>query len=175
MRTLALLRHGKSSWQDPSLQDFDRALKPRGREAAKLMGRHLREQKIAFDLVLASPARRVVETIAHLQQTYGDLPEPRFEASSYGASPLELLRIVRECDAQPQSLLLAGHNPGLQGLALLLAADDDPHQERIASYYPTAAFVLLKVEVAEWQDLQPGSAHILHFVTPKDLLGSGGR
>src|SRR5438270_11440826 len=85
VKTLALLRHAKSSWDDPNLDDFDRPLAPRGMEAAKRVGNELKRRKLAFDLVLASPARRVTETIAEVEKGYGETLNARFDPRLYGA------------------------------------------------------------------------------------------
>jgi phosphohistidine phosphatase len=171
MKTLALLRHGKSSWEKPELRDFDRPLKRRGREAAALIGAEMRRRGLAFDLVLASPARRVVQTIAHLEKGYCAPLEPRFEPDIYESSSRVLLRILRDIDDGEHRLLLVGHNPGLQGLALSLAAPDDPLCRRVADHFPTAALVLMELPAKRWSEIEPGSGRIVDYLKPRELKG----
>ncbi len=95
MKRLTLLRHAKSSWDAPGLQDFDRPLNKRGREAARLVGRELSRRKLRFDLVLASPAMRVRETLEELADGFGSALDIRFEPRIYLADPDTLLDLVR--------------------------------------------------------------------------------
>ncbi len=133
MKRLALLRHAKSSWDDPALADFDRPLNARGVGAAAAIGAEMGRRGLAFDLVLASPARRVVETLEHLEAACGEALEPRFEQRIYQATAASLLDVLRAVDESARRLLLVGHNPGLQELAAMLASPDDPHRESVGA------------------------------------------
>jgi len=172
MKTLALLRHGKSSWADPALRDFDRPLKRRGRVASTLMGKHLRRRGITFDVAIASPARRVVETMAHLETGLGKPLRVHFVEDIYDASSEVLLEILRTVEDTAERVLLVGHNPGLQALALCLAADSDPLRPVIAEHYPTAALALIEPPATRWSNLQPGSGRVLDFLRPRDITES---
>lgn len=171
MKRLGLLRHAKSSWDEPGLPDFDRPLNRRGEKAARRMGEELRRRRIAFDRVLASPARRVAETLAWFQKGYGPLAEPRFDRAIYAAESPALLDAVRCADDAAGSLLLVGHNPGLAEFATLLAAEDDPAFGPVAAHFPTAAFVALDLPAERWEEVEPGSARIALFLKPRDLEG----
>ncbi|HET7817513.1 MAG TPA: histidine phosphatase family protein [Sphingomicrobium sp.] len=171
MKRLGLLRHAKSSWDEPGLADFDRPLNRRGEKAAARMGEELRRRRVAFDAVLASPARRVTETLTRFEQGYGPLPEPRFDRAIYAAESLSLLEAVRRTDDGAASLLLVGHNPGLEDFAALLAAEDDPLFGRIAGNLPTAAFVALDVPAGRWTEVEPGTARIALYLKPRELNG----
>lgn len=173
MKRLGLLRHAKSSWDEPGLADFDRPLAPRGEKAARRMGEELRRRGIAFDRLLASPARRVTETIARLEKGYGPLPEPRFERAVYAAGSLALLAAVRGVDDDASSLLLVGHNPGLGDLAAGLAAGDDPLHSAVAGHFPTAAFVALELPAGRWAEVRPGTARIALYLKPRELDAAG--
>jgi len=172
MKTLALLRHGKSSWDDPALRDFDRPLTRRGRVASALMGKELRLRRIGFDLVIASPACRVVETMEHLKEGFGEPLQIRFVEEVYGGSAGTLLNILRSLDDGVEKALLVGHNPGLQGLVVGLAAERDPLRPVVAEHYPTAALALLQLPTNSWAKLRPGTGRITDFLKPRDFTKS---
>jgi len=162
-KRLHLLRHAKSSWDDPGLADHDRPLAPRGRSAAARIGRHLREAGIEPALVLCSSARRAQETLALLE-----LRGPvSVEAELYGASVQTLLARVRRTPEQLPSLMLIGHNPAIEGLATLLAAEA-PLRIAMAAKFPTGALATLAFGVG-WGELRWGTAELTAFVRPRDL------
>ena len=167
MKHLYLLRHAKSSWKDSSLSDRDRPLAGRGRRAAKAMAEHLRERNIHPDLVICSPARRTRETLERIETVLGRdavQVEPRlYESGAEG-----LLDVLRELPDRVESVLLIGHNPSLQELALALARRS-PEVERVEAKLPTGALVTLAVPVAHWRELERGGATLEAFVRPRDL------
>lgn len=169
MKTLTLLRHAKSGWDDPVARDFDRPLNPRGRRAARTVGAEMKALGLAFDRVLASPARRVVETIAEVEATFGPL-DPGYDQRLYLAAPETLLDIVRETDDAAGALLLVAHNPGLELLALTLAADGDgPLRGEVEAKYPTGTLAELHLPVARWAEAAAGTAALARFIRPRDL------
>jgi phosphohistidine phosphatase len=115
--TLYLLRHAKSSWDDPGLADFDRPLAPRGRRNAAVLATCLRDEAIDPELVLCSPARRARETAEAVGL------EPQFEDGLYGASAAALAARVAAIPASIGSAMLIGHNPGLEELGHALGAE----------------------------------------------------
>src|SRR5450755_1890570 len=131
-RRLLLLRHAKSSWEDPGLDDHDRPLAPRGRRAAKRIGTYLRDERIAISVVLCSSAARAQETLSRLKLC-GE-PTIEVDAALYGATADELLQRVRSLPDVGGTALLIGHNPAMQDLALALV-DGDLADRR----FPTAA------------------------------------
>jgi phosphohistidine phosphatase len=163
MSRLYLLRHAKSSWSDPGLADHDRPLAPRGRRAAKAIGRYLREQDVEPALVLCSTAARTRET---LQRIDVDRREERIERGLYSADAEALLARLREVPDEVRSVMLIGHNPGVQDLALLLARPG-PELRALEAKFPTAA--LASFAVAGWSTLGPGTAELIDFVRPRDL------
>jgi phosphohistidine phosphatase len=167
MRSLHLLRHAKSSWDNPALSDDDRPLAPRGRRAAKLIASHLRREEIEPALVLCSSAARARETLAGIEQALGDGPDVLIERELYGASEDELLDRLRAVPDTVESVMLIGHNPSLQDLALTLARSG-PALEKVELKYPTAALATLVFE-GSWRELGPGGAELQAFVRPKDL------
>ena len=124
MKTLTLLRHAKSGWDDPVTRDFDRPLNRRGRRAARTVGAEMRKLGLAFDRVLASPARRVVETLEEVAEAFGPL-EPHYEQRLYLATIETLIELLRAIDESVESLLLVGHNPGMECLALALSGGSE--------------------------------------------------
>ena len=167
MRTLYLLRHAKSSWDNPALPDHDRPLAPRGHRATKLLAEHLRREGTGPELVLSSTARRTRETFEGIAPALGDDVEVRFEAELYGASADELVARLRTIPDTVQSAMLIGHNPSIQALALRLAGSGD-ELERVRSKYPTGALATLTFP-GGWDELEPGAAELAAFVRPKSL------
>ncbi|MEZ5817164.1 MAG: histidine phosphatase family protein [Hyphomicrobiaceae bacterium] len=173
MRTLSLLRHAKSSWDDATLDDFDRPLAPRGRKAAPLMGRHMRDLGLAPDLVLCSSAARTRETAKLALGEFDDNRLPiSHDSAIYEASLSSLIARLRTVDDGVRHLLMIGHNPGLQDLVLCLVGGRlDAAHETIAEKLPTAALVVLDLDIADWSAIGPGCGRITHFATPKLLKG----
>jgi phosphohistidine phosphatase len=167
MKILTLLRHAKSGLDDPIVRDFDRPLNPRGRRAARTVAREMRRLGLGFDRILASPARRVVETIEAVEAEFGPLPA-NYDERLYLASPQTLLEVVHETPADAGSLLFIGHNPGLESLALILAAAG-PLRSEIELKYPTATLAELALPVESWTQVCPGAGDIRRFIRPRDL------
>lgn len=169
VRHLYLLRHAKSTWDEPVADDHDRSLAPRGRRAARLVADHLRDAQIAPALVLCSSARRTQETLELIAPALGPSAVVLVERRLYGASAGELLRRVHDVSASVPSVMVIGHNPGLEDLAATLAgAGAGGASRRMAIKFPTAALAVLTVPTA-WRDLAPGSATLAAFVVPRDL------
>ena len=167
MKRLHLLRHAKSSWNDSSLDDHDRPLAPRGRNAADAMATWLEKSDVRPRLVLCSTSTRTRQTLEHVVPALGD-PEIVFEDGLYHASADELHRRVQAIPDGVDETLLIGHNPGLQDLVLLLASPG-PLRERLAGKLPTGALVTLAVDAGSWRGLVAGAATLETFVTPRDL------
>jgi phosphohistidine phosphatase len=167
MKTLTLLRHAKSGWDDPALRDFERPLNPRGRRAARTIAREMRRLELGFDHVVASPARRVIETLDEVGRVFGPI-EPNFERTLYLASPETLLDIVQQADDGADRLLLVGHNPGLETLALRLAGPGSLH-DALAEKYPTATLAEIALPAQAWADVREGTGELRRFIRPRDL------
>ena len=170
MKTLTLLRHAKSSWANPAASDFDRPLNKRGHRAAQIVGRELKAQGLAFDAVIASPAARVVETLEDVAEGYGSPIEPAFDPRIYLASVATLLAIVREADDTTDRLLLVGHNPGLEALAMLLTQETgNGLRGELATKYPTATVAEIALPIDHWRDAAAGTGELARFIRPRDL------
>jgi phosphohistidine phosphatase len=166
-RRLYLLRHAKSSWKDEGLADHDRPLARRGRRAAKAISRHLREQGVEPELVLCSTARRARETLEGIEPALGR-GAIRVEPELYGAGPAELLARLHEVAPPIGSVMVIGHNPGLDQLARLLARHGATAQE-LEAKFPTGALATLTFRGPGWAALDHGTAELIEFIRPRDL------
>jgi phosphohistidine phosphatase len=126
---------------------------------------------MAFDQVVASPAVRVVETLAQVEAGYGAALAPAWDRRVYLASATTLLDIVQELPDTASSALLVGHNPGLEDLVLMLVPDgeEQPLRDDVEAKFPTASTVRLHFDVEQWHDVAAGAAALLGFVRPRDL------
>jgi phosphohistidine phosphatase len=168
MKRVYLLRHAKSSWKDRSLADRDRPLAGRGRRAAKAMARHLEAERIRPDLVLCSPARRTRETLERVERAFGDRVDARLDESLYGASEAELFELLEGLPREVESVMLIGHNPGLEELALALASEGEA-LPRMREKYPTAALATIDLPADRWSDIERGGGELVAYVRPADL------
>jgi phosphohistidine phosphatase len=173
-RTLLLLRHAKSSWDDPSLPDRARLLNARGRRAVPLVAAYMRRNGLDADLVLCSTAARTVETLTLLQASLDRRFPHRLLRSLYLASPGHLLRIVRRAPEVGRMMVIA-HNPGLQEFIIRLAGqpagdpDEARRQGRVHAKFPTAALAVLRFDVDRWDDIEYGTGRLVDFTCPRDL------
>jgi phosphohistidine phosphatase len=170
MRRLILLRHAKSDWSKPGQADHDRALSPRGRKAAPRMGAYLAEQSLVPDLVIASTAVRVRETLDLVLAALGQNPKVTFDRRLYEADADDILAVLQETKDAVHTLLVVGHNPGLSDLSeLLIASGSDEAQRAMLEKFPTAGLAVIDFAVDDWQSLAPGSGRLDRFVTPRSL------
>jgi phosphohistidine phosphatase len=167
MKRLYLLRHAKSSWDDQTLADHDRPLAPRGRRAAKVMAKHLGRKGISPELVLCSPSTRTRQTLKRLAPGLGKNADVQIEPELYAAPARDLLDVLQKVPDEVESVMLIGHNPGIQNLALSLASAGS-EIPRLRSRFPTAALATLAFN-GTWHELAPGSAELVSFVKPKEL------
>lgn len=170
MLTLSLFRHAKSSWADPGLRDFDRPLAPRGEVAAPLIGAFLAERALIPDLVLCSSSQRTRQTLALAFGQLKSRPETQFLDALYHATVPALLAIIRAAPGEARHLMLVGHNPGLQSLALHLIGGGDPAGRRaVAHKFPSGAVAVMTFNAANWAALRSGGGYLTIFMTPKQL------
>jgi phosphohistidine phosphatase len=168
MKVLYLLRHAKSSWDDPHLPDHDRPLAPRGTRAARKLADHVRRARIAPALVLCSTALRATQTLDVITGAFAATPEVRLENELYGASTEELVDRLREVSHLSPSVLLIGHNPGIQSVAVRLAIEDAALVARLRDKMPTGALATLELG-GDWSEVSRASARLVSFVTPREL------
>lgn len=167
MKTLGLLRHAKSDWDDMAKRDFDRGLNDRGRKGASLIGNHIVRHGVTFDRLLASPAERVRQTLAVA------LPDlaPEFDQRLYLAATDTLMDVLREKAGDADAVLIAAHNPGLQELLFKLVppAAEDALFDDASHKYPTATFAVFSLDIDDWADLDEDCGRLVHFKRPRDL------
>jgi phosphohistidine phosphatase len=170
MKRLAILRHAKSSWDEPDLDDFNRPLNDRGWKAARRMGKELKHRGMRFDLVLSSTAARARETVDGVQEKFDFHAEVRFERRMYGASEEQLLSLIRGLPESVHAPLLVGHNPGLERLIVELTHDDDQGlRDRVTHKYPTGALAMIELPAHHWAKIEAGSGTIVELIVPKEL------
>ena len=167
MKLLGLLRHAKSDWDDMSLRDYDRGLNDRGRRGAAVMGGHIRAHGIDWDLLLASPAERVKRTLDATRLKLPTLWDERVYLADSGT----LIGLLQALEGQPSSVLVAGHNTGLQELIFDLVAAENENAlfDLAAAKFPTATFAVLELAIDRWADCAPGCGTLVHLVRPRDL------
>lgn len=162
MKILLLLRHAKSSWKDESISDFDRPLNERGKKAAQAIGRYIRKQKIMPDLVLSSPAVRARETTGIITTTAKLTAEIRYDQRIYEADPPRLVQVLSQLEDTFSSVLLVGHNPGIEDLLSLLTGS--------SQHMPTAALAKIRLEgVGDWSEISQAKAMLELMIKPRDI------
>jgi len=173
MLTLSLLRHAKSSWDDPELDDHDRPLAKRGVKSVPALARYFRQQRLRPGLVLCSDAMRTRATLALLLAEIGP-PTPRVvnEERLYLAAPETILSVLAHATPAEPHVLVVGHNPGLHALALTLVGEGDRKLlAQMAREFPTGALAVLSFAVESWKEVRPATGHLDHFTTPRRLKG----
>lgn len=170
MPVLMCLRHAKSSWDDPALDDFDRPLAPRGLRAAPLMGAEIARRGWTPDAALVSPAARAAETWDNAAAEFEGRVETVFERRIYMAMSDTLLDIARSAPAAAENVIMIGHNPGMEDFAASLAGpgSDKAALARMLEKFPTAALARFSFAGA-WTALAPGMARLTHFIRPREL------
>ena len=178
MKTLTLFRHGKSGWDAPVSRDFDRPINERGIAGSRLMGEQAKALGLGFDEVISSPAVRCVETLDCFWEGYGEILHPNWNRSVYLASGPNLLDVLVSLDEEGDRILMCGHNPGIEELALILVPDTkgDALRDELEEKFPTASIAEISCDIDRWSDLKEGSGKLVRFIRPRDLnpdLGPG--
>lgn len=162
MRTLTIIRHAKSSWEQEGLHDFERPLNERGRRDAPVMAARLKSSAEIPDLLVSSPALRAITTARLFADGLGISSDTiQLQAKIYEASVSTLLQIVRGFDDQYAHIALFGHNPGLSDLSLKLAHCD-------FAELPTCGMVQISLPANHWRDVSANSGKLLYSSWPKD-------
>lgn len=179
MRRLMLLRHSKTENDAPSGRDRDRRLDDRGRRDAAEIGGWIGRHPPFPDSVLVSPAVRAHQTWEIAWQAMKALvPEPQVElvAELYGADPSQLLQTIRDASAaDPKTLMLVGHNPGMHELALALTGRGDAAgRKALADNLPTSGLAIFDFEIDDWADVAFRRGRLVRFMSPKLLKQTSG-
>jgi phosphohistidine phosphatase len=167
---LYLFRHAKSSWNARQVDDFERPLNSRGRSAAPAMARHIASSGIAPDLILCSAAQRARETLALALPSFVHDCTIHIERCLYLTDAPSLLERIRSLPDGARQCMIIGHNPGLQQLALLLAADGETDDMTgLRAKFPTAAVAGIELAQSHWREIGPGDGRLFCFLTPRAL------
>jgi phosphohistidine phosphatase len=172
LKSLTILRHAKSGWDATVERDFDRPINARGERGADVVGQWLKRQDLPVDHIIASPAVRVTQTLdIFLPESGLNTLEPQFDRRIYLASAATLIDVIRETAKCVDHLLIAGHNPGLEDLILMLvpSSSTDAHRPKVDEKLPTAALARLELDIADWEELDEGLARFADFIRPRDL------
>ena len=162
MKTLYLVRHAKSSWDDPKLDDFERPLNERGLKDAPRMGRRLSDKGVSPDLIISSPAARAIATAKLISEELGYSKKNIQQARAmYHAGPGNLLDEIRKVDDKYETLVMVGHNPGITEFA------NDLLKESIGNI-PTAGVVAGNLKINTWKETEFGCGKLLFFDFPKN-------
>ncbi|MBL8905905.1 MAG: histidine phosphatase family protein [Rhizobiales bacterium] len=171
MLKLFLLRHAKSSWTDPGLDDLDRPLNARGLRAAAAIGRFMRQSKLSPELVLCSPARRARETWKFVAEELRTAPRVIIDEGIYDfGNGGRLLEVARNMANGATPLMIVGHNPSMERLAVRLIRKGDPKLvKRLEQKYPTGALSVIEFPGTKWSDVAEGAGELVSFTRPADL------
>ena len=161
MKTIFLLRHAKSSWENSDLSDFDRLLNQRGLEAAPFMGETIAKNRFQIDKIISSPARRAQQTAILVKESANINGEIEYDDRIYEASPPRLLKVISEIDEKYQSVMLVGHNPGMEGLIKSLTGELQP--------MPTAALAVIDLKIDKWNEITTDCGTLRTLLRPKTL------
>ncbi|MBS0480430.1 MAG: histidine phosphatase family protein, partial [Proteobacteria bacterium] len=161
----------KSGWDDHAARDFDRRLNPKGERAARTIGQHMRDRGLSWDHAIASPAARVVETLQQVSAGYGRTIEPEWDRRAYLASAGMLLDLIHHAPVEAKTLLLSGHNPGIEELVLMLVPDrsGDALRDEVEAKFPTASLAVITCEGDTWGGIIAGKCTLATFTRPRDL------
>jgi len=167
MRRLMLLRHAKTERAEPGERDRDRKLTRRGRADAPVLGTYMAHHDLIPDLALVSPAVRTQETWKLLAAAFAKPPKAATDERIYNASADRLMTVLSE-PRKARVLLLVGHNPGIQDLAVeLIAAGDAAMRERVTEKLPTSGLVVIDLAFDDWALLHPHAGRLERFVSPR--------
>jgi phosphohistidine phosphatase len=171
MLRLLLLRHAKSSWAEHGVEDRQRPLNKRGREAAPVVGRHLRRMKWIPDLVICSPAERTRRTLELVIEAAGSRPEIAYDEAVYDfGDGNALIDVIRARGGAARTLMIVGHNPSMEFLAIRLARSGPPDAiAEIRRKFPTAALAVFDVDAPSWAAFDTAACTLTAFVRPRAL------
>lgn len=162
MKTLLLLRHAKSSWSDDKLSDYDRPLNDRGRHDAPRMGKLLISLDLVPDLILSSAAKRAAMTADSVAESSSFEGETLYTRDLYLADPETYIDLARRTSDHITTLMMVGHNPGIQELVEQLSGRDETMS--------TAALACLRLPIESWRDIELDDTYELVGVwRPKEL------
>jgi phosphohistidine phosphatase len=162
MKTLLLMRHAKSSWKHPDMPDQDRPLNKRGEKDAPRMGKFIRDKELIPQLVLASTAKRIVQTVEAMLGKWDFKGKVEYSDALYLAEPAAYLSNLQQISDEYERVLVVGHNPGLEGLLQIISGQVES--------LPTASFAHLVLPIEHWADLNESThGELVERVKPREL------
>ncbi len=162
MKTLFVLRHAKSNWDNSDLSDFERPLNSRGLDTARFIGGLIYERNLQPQIIISSPAKRAKQT-AVLVKELAEISKPIiFDERIYEASPLTLFNLIREFDDKFESVMIVGHNPGFEDLVRTLTGE--------TVVMPTAALAKINLDIENWHELDAVSNELEFLIRPKEEI-----
>lgn len=166
MKEIILMRHAKSSWDNPGLSDHDRPLNDRGQRDAPRMGQWLKENNLVPDMILTSTAKRANDTARIVAQNCGLKGKIETISNLYGTAPSEYLKILSQCPENAKSVMVIGHNPTLEELISLITCSIEP--------FPTAAIARINIPTENWKSLpqEYKKSRLIGLWRPKELFAA---
>ena len=166
------MRHSKSSWSDPSLDDFDRPLSKRGKKNAKLICEFFVKKNYKFDYVLVSSAKRTKKTLNILLKKITK-PKKIFSSKKlYLANEDRIIKLIKSIPKKYKSVLLINHEPTVRNLVKALTKNQNNNHFKLLNYkFPTSAFAKINFDLIEWKEIK-NNGLIKEFIRPKDLQDS---
>ena len=161
MKTLFVMRHAKSSWENSDLADFERPLNKRGLRVAPLVGETIRKNRFQIDLIVSSPAERAKQTAILVKKAAQTQVEIKFDERIYEANTQTLLEVINGLNEKTKSAMLVGHNPGFENLVKALTGEIEP--------MPTAALAVIDLKTDKWSDVEAGCGNLRVLIRPKEI------
>jgi len=172
MRRLLLFRHSKADRAEPGEADRQRPLNDRGRKDAGRIGGYMASHALTPDRVVVSPSLRTQETWKYAAVAFHPVPAAQSVERLYDATPHAIIDVIKDTPQTVHSLLVVGHNPGLQEAALMLIASGDVDtREQLREKLPTSGLVIIDFAIDDWSKLHPRSGRLARLITPKSLDG----
>ena len=170
MKTIFLLRHAKSSWDDPRLNDLDRPLASRGIKSSKKIGKYLKKNKLTPDIVYCSSATRAKQTWELVNRIVEKKKNVKYINKLYMANSSDFMDVIKKTDNDFKSLMLVSHNPGIESIAIELSKNENNKFHQIINIkYPTGALAIIKFNLSDWGKINYKKGEIYEFIKPKEL------
>ncbi|MBH71592.1 MAG: phosphohistidine phosphatase [Pelagibacteraceae bacterium] len=170
MKTIFLLRHAKSSWDNLNLDDFDRPLSNKGIKASKKIGNYLKTNKFVPDIIYCSTAKRAKQTWELTNRIIKKKKNILYKDNLYMANLSEFMKIIKKTKNKFKNLMIVSHNPGIESLAIELSKNENNKFHQIINIkYPTGALVVIKFNLNDWGKINYKKGEIYEFIKPKEL------
>ena len=170
MKTIFLLRHAKSSWDNLNLDDFDRPLSNKGIKASKKIGNYLKTNKFVPDIIYCSTAKIAKQTWELTNIIIKKKKNILYKDNLYMANLSEFMKIIKKTKNKFKNLMIVSHNPGIESLAIELSKNENNKFHQIINIkYPTGALAVIKFNLNDWGKINYKKGEIYEFIKPKEL------